>query len=126
MDGIDPRLLAILYEALQEAVDDFAVTCGVRSARQQHDLWKQGRSKPGRIVTQLDGYERRSKHQVDLETGLGRAADVVILVDGEASWDFGRYGALAKTMKAVARRHGVEILWGGDWPSRDGPHFELA
>ena len=52
---------------------------GFRSARRQHELYQQGRSKPGARVTNADAWS--SLHQ------YGVAADFVLYIDGQWSWD---------------------------------------
>ena len=88
-----------------------------RSPERQEELYKQGRSKPGPIVTYKRGGE--SKHN-KLPTP---ALDVAfILPDGEVSWSGLLLSKFARLMKAADAR----VRWGGDWPGfRDRPHFEV-
>lgn len=76
------------------------------------------RGKPGeKKVTNVDGVNIKSKHQ------LGLAVDCAFVVDGQVKWDvpdswWKAFGALA-----VA----VGLVWGGNWKSFvDRPHVELA
>ncbi|OGX86373.1 M15 family metallopeptidase [Hymenobacter glacialis] len=88
-----------------------------RSPERQEELYKQGRSKPGPIVTYKRGGE--SKHN-KLPTP---ALDVAfILPDGEVSWSGLLLSKFARLMKAADAR----VRWGGDWPGfKDRPHFEV-
>jgi hypothetical protein len=86
-------------------------TSARRSAEKQAELYAQGRGKPGNIVTELDGVNKKSKHQT------GEAADV-IFVD--------RSGKAVKPSKKlwdilgdIAKSKGLE--WGGDWKSLYDP-----
>ena len=40
------------------------ITYGVRTVKEQSDLFAKGRTKPGKIVTNCDGVIKRSKHQI--------------------------------------------------------------
>lgn len=120
--GVHPELAARVLRVLaaMEALGfPMMITAGVRSAAQQKALWDQGRSKPGPIVTYLDGVKKKSNHQAK-EDGLGYAVDAVFLVDGKPSWDlqlpWSAYGAAAKALG---------LVWGGDWKMRDYPHVEF-
>jgi peptidoglycan L-alanyl-D-glutamate endopeptidase CwlK len=89
-----------------------------RSPERQDELYKQGRSKPGPVVTYKRGGE--SKHNVL----PSRALDVAfLLVDGEVSWSGLLLSKFARLMKAADAR----VHWGGDFPGdfKDRPHFEV-
>lgn len=128
-----PKLVAETTELYQEiaaalkgsAICRFAYT--LRTYKEQDDLYAQGRTKPGKIITQAKGGQ--SYHN------FGLAFDIVLLKDTDengtfetASWetnkDFDRDGR-ADWMEVVnlAKQFGWE--WGGDWNSfRDLPHFQ--
>lgn len=88
------------------------MTEGYRSIERQNELYAQGRTKPGNIVTKAKGGE--SLHN------YGVAADFVFRKEG--------YEAPAghwKTFAAAAKNHGFE--WGGDWVSfPDKPHLQMT
>ncbi|MFC6225507.1 M15 family metallopeptidase [Hymenobacter artigasi] len=88
-----------------------------RSPERQDELYKQGRSKPGPVVTYKRGGE--SKHN----TLPAPALDVAFLLpDGEVSWSGLLLSKFARLMKAADAR----VHWGGDWPGfKDRPHFEV-
>jgi len=89
-----------------------------RSPERQEELYRQGRSKPGPIVTYKRGGE--SKHNLGPPTP---ALDVAfILTDGSVSWSGLLLSKFARLMKAADAR----VRWGGDWPGfKDRPHFEV-
>ena len=93
------------------------VTESYRSAERQEELYAQGRSKPGAVVTYKRGGE--SKHNVL----SARALDVAfLLADGSVSWSGLLLSKFARLMKAADAR----VRWGGDWPGfKDRPHFEV-
>ena len=88
-----------------------------RSPERQDELYEQGRSKPGDVVTYKRGGE--SKHN----TLPSRALDVAFLLsDGSVSWSGLLLSKFARLMKAADAR----VHWGGDWPGfKDRPHFEV-
>ena len=88
-----------------------------RSPERQDELYKQGRSKPGPIVTYKRGGE--SKHNRLPCPALDVA---FLLADGSVSWSGLLLSKFARLMKAADAR----VHWGGDWPGfRDRPHFEV-
>ena len=88
-----------------------------RSAKRQDELYTQGRTTPGPIVTYKRGGE--SNHNVLPSVALDVA---FLLLNGEASWSGLLLSKFARLMKAAD----AQVRWGGDWPGfRDRPHFEV-
>ena len=109
LQGVHPDLAGVVLEALATSPIDFMVTEGLRSPRRQAELVRAGASRT-----------LNSRHLT------GHAVDLAAFVDGAVRWDWPLYPRIAQAMKAAARRRGVALVWGGDWPRlRDGPHFEL-
>ncbi len=109
LQGVHPRLVAVVKEASALSPVDFMVTEGMRTKARQAALLRAGAS---RTMT--------SRHLT------GHAVDVAALVEGQVRWDWPLYPRIAAAFKAAAARQGTAIIWGGDWASlRDGPHFEL-
>lgn len=88
-----------------------------RSPERQDELYKQGRSTPGPIVTYKRGGESNHNRQPT------PALDVAfLLADGSVSWSGLLLSKFARLMKAADAR----VHWGGDWPGfKDRPHFEV-
>ena len=92
-------------------------TDGRRTTAQQAALYAQGRTKPGKVVTHLDGVEKRSKHQD------GRAVDCCFLTATGTPWQpmwtgpWEAYGACGEALG---------LIWGGRWRMRDRPHLEMT
>lgn len=98
----------------------------LRTFKEQDDLFAQGRSKPGKIVTNARGGE--SYHN------YGLAVDIVELLDldkngafEKASWDLkldADFDGIPDWDEVVAifKRYGWE--WGGNWKKPDSPHFQ--
>jgi peptidoglycan L-alanyl-D-glutamate endopeptidase CwlK len=118
-------------KAAAEALIDFAYACGVpivitqglRTIAEQDELYAQGRTKPGAIVTNARG--GYSYHN------FGVAIDFALLLpNGGVSWDTKRDGdgdGIADWDEVVAQAKRIGWDWGGDWRSfTDLPHFEMT
>lgn len=97
------------------------VAQGLRTFAEQDDLYAQGRSKSGQVVTNAKGGQ--SMHN------YGLAVDIVLIIDGKvASWDVVKDwdgDKQADWMEVVAAFKRYGWSWGGDWRSfKDMPHFE--
>lgn len=129
LEGTHPRLIAIVADIILPAMHyvrrPMFVVEGKRTLERQQELYAQGRTKPGNIVTHCDGLINPSNHQAKAD-GFGHAVDLAFIDDPNTelveTWDYhmpwSLYGAIAKL-------HGC--VWGGDWPTRktDRPHIEL-
>ena len=126
--GVDQRLVSIAQEACPLLPFDVIVVEGVRTIQRQRDLYAQGRTKPGKIVT----WTMNSKH-ID-----GLAVDLAPY-DYETRqilWgDVLKFNDMIRFMLRVAAAHKVKIRSGADWNQNgvlresretDSPHFELV
>jgi len=124
--GVEPGMVVVVL-AILRALDDLNfgmfVTEGVRSDARQIELWNQGRTTPGDIVTEKNGTTNRSRHQVRAD-GFGYAVDLAFLddpttaaletYDDKQPWDL---------MGLMAEKRG--LVWGGRWVTpHDLPHIE--
>ena len=92
-----------------------------RTAERQLQLYEQG-------MSQLDGVEKKSRHQSD----PSRAIDIAPY---PIDWnDLGRFQYLAGFVLAIAEMNDIKLRWGFDWDMDgdfrdqkfyDAPHFEL-
>lgn len=122
--GVDESLAKVVRAVAE--VHNILVIEGVRTKERQADLYSQGRTKPGKIVT----WTLQSKH-ID-----GKAVDVVMLKNGTIDWnDSKAFEDLGRIMLDTAKQLGVKLRWGYDWDGdgvlkekgeTDGPHFELV
>ena len=126
--GVDQRLVSIAQEACQALPFDVIVVEGVRTEKRQQELYAQGRTKPGKVVT----WTMNSKH-ID-----GLAVDLAPY-DHETKqilWgDVLKFNDMIRSMLRVAAAHKVKIRSGADWNQNgvlrenretDSPHFELV
>jgi hypothetical protein len=126
LKGVDERLVSVVELAATFLPFEMIVTEGLRTLGRQQELYAQGRTVPGRIVT----WTLKSKH---LE---GKAVDLAPLVDGKVPWDdLMLFIVIGDAMKKAAEELDVSIRWGLDWDGdgilqekgeTDGPHFELS
>lgn len=131
LDGVHPKLVRVILLAatLARPEDDFTVLEGIRTPERQRELYAQGRTAPGKIVT----WTLKSNHFRNPRTGFGHAVD---LAPFPIDWnDTARFDRLAMLMFRAASIERVKIRWGADWDQdgklrekgeSDSPHFELA
>lgn len=116
MVGLDPRLIKVVARGIVLTTQDFGVAAkAARSALEQHVLYEQGRSQPGRIVTQADGYKNKSNHQVHSDN-FGHAVDLTPFING--SFDVDNPEAqypIAVAMSKASAELGIPLTWGGNW-----------
>lgn len=128
LEGVHPKMVAVVKRAIELSKQDFLVLEGVRTPARQKELYAQGRTKPGQKVT----WTLTSNHFVNPKTGFGHAVD---LVPYPVDWEtLSKFDEVSKAMFAAAKELGTPIRWGADW-DRDGkprergesdsPHFEL-
>jgi len=124
--GVNAALINVVHRAVKAVPFPVLVVEGVRTKARQAELYAQGRTKPGEIVT----WTLQSKH---IE---GRAVDLAPLIGGSIDWsDKKKFDVIAAAMFAAAKELGVKIRWGADWDQdgnprergeTDSPHFEVV
>lgn len=127
LKGVHPRLVTLLTESIKNAPIDFTIVEGVRTTQRQQELYAQGRTKPGAIVTNVDGIKRKSNHQPKAD-GYGYAVDLYPFLNGKVDVNAVKeLKVIAAHIKSVAAQLKIKIVWGGDFKSPyDPPHFELS
>jgi len=120
LDDLSPATRACALEFLartRAAGFDVLVTCTLRSSQDQAELYAQGRTRPGPIVTWAKPGESRHED--------GTALDVVPLRSGKCVWGTaGADGELWRAIGGLGEKSGLE--WAGRWPAkrREYPHFQ--
>jgi peptidoglycan LD-endopeptidase CwlK len=109
------RLLALLADCRARGADFFAIS-GHRAYAEQDDLYAQGRTKPGRKVTDARGGE--SAHNFGLAADLCRDGDLT-RAGLQPDWREESYAILG----ILAPQHG--LVWGGHWRKPDRPHVNF-
>lgn len=103
----------LIAECAQQGID-LLVTSTYRDRESQNALYAQGRTKPGKIVTNAKGGQSFHNYKI--------AFDAVPIVNGKPDWDnVGRW----KTIGALGEKIGLE--WAGSWTSfKEMAHFQLS
>ncbi len=130
LDGLHPKLvekLQRLIAAMTALGYPMQIVQGLRTAEYQQGLYAQGRTKPGKIVTNCDGIKLKSNHQAASD-GFGHAADLAFVDDprtpANETWNEELWQRVGPAYGACAKA--VGLVWGGDWKSIvDRPHVEL-
>lgn len=124
--GVHPLLAKVMHESIKDSPIDFTITEGVRTVQRQQDLYAQGRTKPGKIVTNVDGVKNKSDHQPKAD-GYGHAVDLYPFINGRVDVNgVNELKIIAAHILSVAKRLGVPVEWGGNWTKlKDYPHFGL-
>jgi len=126
LKGVHPDLVRVMNEAIKDTPIDFTITEGVRTVQRQQELYAQGRTKPGPVVTQVDGVKKKSNHQPKSD-GYGHAVDLYPYFNGSVQVNaVNELKTIARHVVSVGMRLGIPVEWGGSWTSfKDYPHFEL-
>ena len=109
------HLALFTQKATLEGIE-FIVWTFYRSALEQNWFYQQGRTRPGKIITNCDGQVYRSRHQDWL------AVDILIIDKaGGSVWTrTPEYDRLGEIWESIGGR------WGGNFTSPDCFHFEYA
>ncbi|MBS9780893.1 MAG: M15 family metallopeptidase [Gammaproteobacteria bacterium] len=126
LQGVNPKLVAVITRAIEITEQDFTVLEGLRTPKRQKWLKRNGYS-----------WTLKSKHLT------GRAVDVAPWVikngKGTIDWnDLKKFEDIKNAIFSAAKEQDVKIRWGGDWNQNgdyrdeirrgvyDGGHFELV
>ena len=106
-------IIQFIISAEKELGKRLRITSALRTVKKQNKLFAQGRTRPGKIVTNAKG--GKSYHN------FGLAVDIVEIKNKKALWNNPDWDKIAELGKSL----GLE--WGGDWVSfTDKPHFQLS
>jgi peptidoglycan L-alanyl-D-glutamate endopeptidase CwlK len=125
LDDLHPDLRPLCQWFLEQCeVQDIhpLITCTYRSHAEQEALYAQGRSQPGKIVTDARG--GKSRHNFTLNgKPASKAFDVAPIINGKIEWS-DKHPVWAH-MGEIGESVGLE--WGGNWTGklRDMPHFQM-
>lgn len=129
----DPRTeenIASLVPKAQRAARQFLVACkafpytvkilsGGRTYAEQTAIYAQGRSKPGKIVTNAPAGSSNHNFGIAFDVGIFSGTKYFT---GATKIENDAYLNLRKLTKPAV----LELDWGGDWKSsKDYPHYEL-
>jgi peptidoglycan hydrolase-like protein with peptidoglycan-binding domain len=110
-----------LVENCKKRGVEILITQGYRSIAYQNDLYAQGRTKPGKIVTKARGGQSPHNYGLAIDFALKSGKQVLWDIkkdldgDGKSDW-----------MEVVEEAKKLGFEWGGDWKSFvDYPHFQM-
>lgn len=134
MKKVHPKLVEVMKAAIINSPFDFRITDGARTTEEQFALYQKGRTLPGPKVTNCDGKNFKSNHQIKSD-GFGHAVDIFpcgVIENGayrkftsSEGYDDKKLKLIADHILAVAKSKKINIEWGGNWKMHDTPHFEL-
>lgn len=126
LKGVHPDLIMVITYALAISEVDFFVNEGVRTLQRQQELYAQGRTIKGSIVTNVDGVNKKSNHQVKSD-GYGHAVDIYYVKwsDKDKNSD-PRWEKIFKAIKTASLNLGIPVKIGAYWQMKDFPHIELG
>ena len=116
------ELLPLVKSKVEEFIElckqeniDLLVTSTYRDIESQNELYSQGRTKEGKIVTNARGGESFHNYRC--------ALDIVPIVNGKPDWD-GSHPVWAK-IGEIGTKCGLE--WAGNWKSfKELAHFQFT
>lgn len=114
-------------DALKAAAANQGITVvmteGFRSFKEQDELYKQGRTKKGNIVTYARGGESYHNYGLAIDFALQKK-------DGSIIWDMeydGNQNGKSDWLEVVEIAKKLGFEWGGDWKRfKDYPHLEMV
>jgi peptidoglycan LD-endopeptidase CwlK len=115
---LNPKVQPLARELIEKAVAagvHVKVISGTRTYAEQNELYAQGRTKPGMIVTKAKGGQSIHNFGCAWDVGIFSADGKIYF--GESK-DYAKVGAIGR---------GLGIEWGGDWTGfKDEPHFQVT
>lgn len=105
LEPVHPQLAACVKLAIGISAVDFRVNQGRRTLEEQKTAVAEGHSRT-----------MKSKHLLQAD-GHAWAVDLVVLINGQVSWEFKQYAAIAFAMDKAATALGIaqHIRWGCAW-----------
>ena len=136
LEKVHPTFVKILKDALSspKCPWDVTITDGARTLAQQREIYAQGRTKPGAIVTWSK--PENSKHLIQAD-GYGHAVDFIVCGYSDFSGNYKKFTSskdiykrtrlkeFAKHVIETARQQGYKVEWGGNWEVDDSPHLQF-
>ncbi len=119
---VEDRKNILIEEAAAINIDVF-ITEGNRSIERQNQLYEQGRSKEGNIVTHARGGESYHNYGLAIDYALRNEA-------GEIIWDIhydGNHNGQPDWFEVADIAKDLGFEWGGDWRNfKDYPHLQMT
>jgi peptidoglycan L-alanyl-D-glutamate endopeptidase CwlK len=108
---VRPLAAKLIETALVQGINA-KVICGTRTYEEQDELYAQGRTKPGNIVTKARGGQ--SLHNFGIAWDIG-----IFSADGKKYYpESAAYEVVGKIAESL------NLEWGGRWEFKDEPHVQ--
>lgn len=127
--GVHPDLVRVLRRAIEITPVDFSIIEGVRTLKRQAELYQQGRTTPGKIVTNT----MKSNHLPKAD-GYGHAVDL-IPVNLPTGWPIENFKPVLRAIRKASIELNIPVKFGINWSTDpdsvtgktpiDAPHVEL-
>jgi len=123
IDELLPELQDKFHDFRQRADEagiQFMITCTYRSQEEQDELYKQGRTKPGKKVTWIkkSTHTDRMAFDIAILNEFNKPTwDIKADIDNDNIPDYLELGEIGEQ---------VGLVWGGRWKTPDYPHFQLV
>lgn len=136
LETVHQDLQKVFNLALKISDVDFSITEGYRSTERQKKLYERGRTKPGQVVTHIDGIHKVSRHQ------KREAVDIAAYnKERKITYDKKHLVYIAGVVLACSEilfqtgETESRVEWGGNWDNDgllfkdhsfvDYPHFQI-
>lgn len=139
LSDLHPNIMPLAHKLVDKCAEagiDLLVTCTYRSGEEQESLYAQGRTAPGKIVT--NARAGQSKHNFTIDgRPASKALDVVPMRHGKPVWGLVGDGIdsnpaddekddLELWQRVGAIGESVGLKWAARWKSfKEYPHFEI-
>lgn len=141
LEGVNPKLVAVVHRALEISKEDFMVIEGVRTKENAWANWGKGRTAaqcqaagvPTKYAQPSAAQVTWLKNPLNSKHMTGHAVDLAPI---PLDWnDLKRFDRMAQAMFQAAAELKTPIRWGADWDNdgnfrekgeTDSPHFELV
>lgn len=112
--GFKDQLLQTLEILVQTVGINVRLTCGFRSISEQQEIYDQGRTKPGKIVTDAEPFQTFHNYGIAADFCFrGQDPYLAITVNADNIWE--KVGNIAIQN---------DLTWGGTFKFKDKPHLE--
>ena len=125
-DKLHPAVEENTSRLLKEAMDqniEVIITEGIRSNSRQNELYEQGRSAEGNIVTHARAGESYHNYGLAVDYALKNS-------NGEIIWDIhydGNHNGESDWFEVASIAKELGFEWGGDWKNhKDYPHLQMT
>ena len=108
---VQPLARRLIEEAVAQGINAKVIS-GHRTYEEQNDLYAQGRSKPGLIVTKAKGGQSNHNFATAFDVGIFSPDGKKYIEESTAYDEVGKIG------------EALGLEWGGSWKFYDAPHFQ--